>query len=254
MSLLNDIIELRNDTGGPISIGSLVINAGETIIVWDSQDYSLVNVDDLKEVVDNYNDFALNVSQSNLVVIKNSSDQLVNDAFNDYFELKKAIDEINQAQALEVALRKIKAIPSYLLGEVRPSLLGTADFISQAGSGWVLSNGQDVSGTPYSALTGKNTVPDMRGQFIRGKNNGRSDGYEDPEGERVLGEYQDDIFETHVHDYSDVGVSQTGLTSGATDFSNPTETVKQTASDSDGGGSETRPKNIAVNFFIYVGV
>lgn len=35
-----------------------------------------------------------------------------------------------------------------------------------AGQGWILADGSEVEGSGYQRVTGKNTVPDLRGQFV----------------------------------------------------------------------------------------
>jgi hypothetical protein len=60
------------------------------------------------------------------------------------------------------------------------------------GTGWVLMDGRDVTGSQYAEITGETTLPDARGVFLRSKNNGRADGNEDQDGERTLGSIQND--------------------------------------------------------------
>ncbi|MCK5355243.1 MAG: hypothetical protein KAJ63_09005 [Methyloprofundus sp.] len=64
---------------------------------------------------------------------------------------------------------------------------------------WVLADGKDVSGSAYAQVTGNSHIPDFRGVFLRGKNNGRNDGNENPDGDLALGIYQADIFAEHTH-------------------------------------------------------
>src|SRR5579864_2679083 len=37
---------------------------------------------------------------------------------------------------------------------------------------WILADGRNVSGSAYQTLTGHANVPDLRGTFLRGKDNG----------------------------------------------------------------------------------
>lgn len=163
---------------------------------------------------------------------------------------------------------------SQAIGSIQASLLTEAQFQAQFGTGWVLARGQSVSGSKYASLTGATSVPDMRGMFLRGKNNGRNDGYQDPEGERnQLNQPlpQTDAFQSHNHK---VYMTASGGISAITrDVPNPGDsdvwstafTRNDTATDvyaaeelANGGngtprvGSETRVKNIVVNYFIRI--
>lgn len=84
-------------------------------------------------------------------------------------------------------------------------------------------------------------LPDTRGQFLRGLDNGAGI---DPA--RLLGSYQEDMFEAHVHamgeEFSNVGPGSGTDAGGGLNFPGP---LTQST-----GGTETRPKNVAVNFFI----
>ena len=101
-------------------------------------------------------------------------------------------------------------------------------------------------GTRFGAGNGSTTfnIPDFRGTFLRGWDNGRG-----LDSGRLFGSYQADDFKAHTHRIRKRGSTgswnQAGVTEGdAADryFSYPaTETV---------GGAETRPKNVAVNFYI----
>jgi microcystin-dependent protein len=126
-----------------------------------------------------------------------------------------------------------------------------------APTGWLECSGAAVSRTTYAGLfaaigtvfgsgDGSTTfnLPDMRGEFARGWDNGRGI---DPA--RAFGSAQGGAIEAHVHsvqppsatDDTGAGLTTTG-TGGA-----ETITPYNTAST---GGSETRPRNIALMFII----
>ena len=150
---------------------------------------------------------------------------------------------------------------------------------SSAPSGWLLCNGQAVSRTTYAALfaivgvtygTGDGSttfnVPDLRGEFVRGLDGGRG-----VDTGRVLGSAQSADIGPHNHTASatvnDPGHFHNNNTSvllfqagggaigtfGATP-SAPTAsattgiTVSVTVSNST--GTETRPRNVALNYII----
>ena len=130
-----------------------------------------------------------------------------------------------------------------------PSMLTLAQFQAINGTTWVLANGASVSGSAYATITGNSTVPDLRGMFLRGKNNGRADTNEDPGGERLLGNLQNDELRGHDHARSLVGIgggtNQGPAFSGGGGFIGGNTTTVTS-------GAETRPKNIAVNYFIKI--
>lgn len=126
-----------------------------------------------------------------------------------------------------------------------------------APAGWLECNAAAVSRTTYAGLfaaigtvfgTGDGSttfnLPDMRGEFARGWDNGRGI---DPA--RAFGSAQADDFEAHVHSVTPPAAADdtsSGLTTTGTGGAE-TITPYNTAST---GGSETRPRNIALMFII----
>ncbi len=165
--------------------------------------------------------------------------------FSAYKEiLDYACDDQNQ-------LDKSKAIP---VGTVI-SYIGDALNIP---IGWMFCDGSAIDKAEYNDLytvigdtyTTSGTkaeqfnLPDLRGQFLRGLD---TTGKIDPEGvSRKLGSYQADEFKAHNHTYQEV-TSQKAW-SGSSDTVGDDRTSKRNTSTA--GGSETRPKNVAVNFMI----
>ncbi|MBF0548573.1 MAG: hypothetical protein HQM08_29340 [Candidatus Riflebacteria bacterium] len=98
-------------------------------------------------------------------------------------------------------------------------------------------------------------VPDLRGVFLRGLNKfddlkgSRNDGMEDPDGDRVSGSSQQDVFKTHVHKVEGFG-GDFGPHIGTAHVSS--DNVRTTGPEDSGGGRETRPKNVAVYYYIKV--
>ena len=141
-------------------------------------------------------------------------------------------------------------------------------------SGALLLDGSTFSGVTYpllAAFLGSTTLPDMRGYFPRGADNGRGI---DPG--RILGTAQSDALQLHNHGngvgvttgsarpftYGDTDAGQPGL-AGSTAHTDANTASRQgytssgTVPPGAGSGSasgtfanETRPKNIAFNFFI----
>jgi hypothetical protein len=137
--------------------------------------------------------------------------------------------------------------------------------------GWLLCHGQLIpAGSEYDSLrniVGPN-VPDLRGLFLRGRNEGRADGWGDPS-ERPLGWLQEDAtriphqpFTTDVkgnHNHGDVLYHYTATHNGGTGQRDIHWNVRYTTGPyagnhshliTGGGDSETRPKNICVNWII----
>ena len=127
-----------------------------------------------------------------------------------------------------------------------------------APSGWLSCEGQSVSRVTYAALfqvigtiygsgDGSTTfkLPDLRGEFIRGWDNGRG-----IDSARSLGSAQTESFKAHTHLVKEGSKNPTNmndasleyLTSGD-DFTRLTSYQSTTTSS---GGSETRPRNIAL--------
>jgi microcystin-dependent protein len=105
-----------------------------------------------------------------------------------------------------------------------------------------------VIGTLYGSMDGATfKVPDLRGEFLRGVDNGRG-----VDTGRALGSLQLDEFKAHKHNMlfgsGDGGLwhysnnRMTGNTEGGTSI---TDVPMYTS-----GGAETRPRNVAINYCI----
>ncbi len=120
--------------------------------------------------------------------------------------------------------------------------------------GWLMCDGSEIpSDSEYEKLRAMvgNTVPDLRGVFLRGLNNGRNDGLHDPDDERELGSFQYDQFQSHTHKWG--AYQKDSMSNGTRDPIVPGTSYETSPPTQDGDvrcGSETRPKNIAVNFII----
>jgi hypothetical protein len=190
------------------------------------------------------------------------------------------MDEAGNAQAQKDTLQLIGStvqedtinqrtvVSSGVIGEVKSCMLTEAQMQLAAGPGWILADGRSVAGSLYEIITGDSSVPDMRGQFLRGKNNGRIDGAEDPDGERDLGDSQVDALENitgMVGRFVGRGIN-VSVASGA--FALNGDNQSMFAGEFGSGGtalgvdfdasrvastsSETRPKNIVINYFIKI--
>lgn len=129
-----------------------------------------------------------------------------------------------------------------------------------APSGWLLCNGAAISrttfahlfsviGTTHGAGDGSTTfnLPDLRGEFIRGLDAGRG---VDPG--RVLGNLQYDMFKSHNHPPTNSGSYITGYGAGLGGANVASGANLQIDNSSYVGGTETRPRNVALNHIIKV--
>ena len=96
-------------------------------------------------------------------------------------------------------------------------------------------------GTTWGAGNGSSTfnVPDLRGEFVRGWDNGR--GVDDS---RTFGSFQADEFRSHTHPYD--------ASRGGSDYggANPASGSPSSGTTGSAGGAETRPRNIAMMYVI----
>jgi phage-related tail fiber protein len=106
-------------------------------------------------------------------------------------------------------------------------------------SGWLECNGQ-AAPSALAAVLGQANVPDLRGEFIRGWDNGRG-----VDAGRILGSAQDDEFKAHNHPGS--SVAKQGGAVRVAPGSSDSYGSGIIASD---GGVETRPRNVALMYII----
>ena len=82
---------------------------------------------------------------------------------------------------------KKPVVIGHSVGEIKTSMLTLSQFQAEFDDTWVLANGASAAGTDYGTITSESTIPDLRGRFLRGKNNGRTDSDKDPNGDLALG-------------------------------------------------------------------
>jgi hypothetical protein len=116
-------------------------------------------------------------------------------------------------------------------------------------------------GSTYHAITGFTTVPDMRGRFLRGKNNGATT---NPDGDLALGTNTSDKFRSHVHQQQFInpfGVPG-AVTPSTKDPGSSYSNVGGSGNDTlygggalntvSSGSNETAPYSTTVNIFIKI--
>lgn len=131
-----------------------------------------------------------------------------------------------------------------------PILFAPIPYPKQAApAGFLLMNGQAITQAQYPilySLYGAN-LPDLRGSFIRGLDNGK--GYD--AGRGIL-TYQADELKSHTHSVARAQNSGVGaLTDRVTTANGDGGTANNAAQAT--GGTETRPKNIAFNYIVRAG-
>ncbi|WP_258137943.1 phage tail protein [Escherichia coli] len=112
-------------------------------------------------------------------------------------------------------------------------------------TGWLKCNGAAFSSEMYPKLAKAyptNKLPDLRGEFIRGWDDGRG-----IDSGRTLLSAQDGSIEAHGHDYNGAIYTSSGPS-----WANTTDAGHRAYSGftSSYGGSETRPRNIAFNYIV----
>jgi hypothetical protein len=151
------------------------------------------------------------------------------------------------------------------------AITGDPAVTNPATSGWIPADGRSIAGSKLSAQTGLQTAPDLRGRFLRGLNTIYSNGQpglvisaadeDDPSSNRKAGDYQGDSFKLHSHVAS-------GHINGSVCGSNGTHDVDSggdkwncdpnlgdhnvVVSVTPFGGSETRPKNVSMYYYIKI--
>jgi phage-related tail fiber protein len=138
--------------------------------------------------------------------------------------------------------------------------------------GWYLCDGRSLTsdkypllsgvlGTSYGGGSGSFNLPDYRGMFLRGQDQGAG---HDPEvGARylqgnagtqvgdVVGSWQVDALGTHSHHLTGCwGVTHDGGSDYQAKSSDPGSDGGAGSTDSAGSGAENRPKNVNVNYLI----
>ena len=161
----------------------------------------------------------------------------------------------------------VAAASLHQVGDIKQSILTEPQFKTMLGTEadkWVLADGRDVTGSTYATITGQNKVPDLRGAFLRmagqnagniAWNGGTLNAYQEDATARPKTPFKTDNPGDHTHPNgtgsqinSDGGPNwKSGFEKAATGSAgNHTHFI------TDGGDSETRPKNFGVNFFIKI--
>ena len=170
-------------------------------------------------------------------------------------EAKLAASSVSTAKIADgnVTLAKlVTAVQQALL----PAGAVQAFAMNSAPAGWLAADGSNVNRTTYAALfaaigttygagDGSTTfaLPDLRGYFVRGSGtNG------DGTAAGTFGAKQADELKAHTHTVTDSSIATIGFTTGGNGYNVVSGTLTRTTSSE--GGTETRPKNIALLYCI----
>ncbi len=173
-------------------------------------------------------------------------------------------DDESRAKEILGQISERQKIANLPIGTIAASMLDPNSFAEAVGdpnrTTWVLADGQkDITNSRYGQLSGKTTPPDLRGVFLRGMN---EDGGRDPD-DREPGDYQPDALQKHGHKtdalklwrHISANTSELGYTStGGADYG-PASVMNVTDLDLKPPvrtADETRPKNVAVYFYIKI--
>jgi len=147
------------------------------------------------------------------------------------------------------------------IGTIIHSMLTETQIQLYYGDGWILSDGRSISGSVLAAITSQTNAPDLRGRFLRAKDNAAGN---DPNGDSSLGTtrtYQN-ASHTHTGGAHTHGLNTYNLPGGA--GANPAVALVatvagSTTTGSDGavstassGGVDTQPMCAIVNAFIKI--
>ncbi|MHC4546096.1 MAG: hypothetical protein ACYS9C_18355 [Planctomycetota bacterium] len=170
-------------------------------------------------------------------------------------EAKSLIAEANDNLNEIIQLKKIAYLP---IGTILPSMLDPNTFAKAVGdppvfdpvkSKWALADKREVTDANYGKFIG-NITPDLRGMFLRGMNvnNGQ-----DPDQNRIAGHPQQDALQDHGHetDARKHGWGELGK-QGYTKQGGEAPRASVTTVTGANAAVETRPKNVAVYFYIKI--
>ncbi len=146
-------------------------------------------------------------------------------------------------------------------------ITGDPAVVNPAVSSWVPADGRPITGSALERA-GVASAPDLRGRFLRGLNTFFNNGQpalvlatadpDDPASNRTAGQFQGDQIKKHAHPFSHViqvapnephsaGGGFKHDAGGSEGYNNYSSVDENTD-----GGTETRPKNIGVYYYIKI--
>ena len=209
------------------------------------------------DVVRNDGIFYISLTGSNTQEPPDTNWQALGDALSTtYDNSTSGLTATNVKDALDEVVSDISGIETIPAGAVMHFARNTAP------TGWLKADGSAVSRSTYAALfsaigttfgTGDGSttfnLPDLRGEFMRGWDDGRG-----VDSGRSFGSAQSDEFKSHSHGvsptyYPNAGIQRVFAEVGGgnlRNFSSPASDIFSNVSIQNSGGTETRPRNIAL--------
>ncbi|WP_416443445.1 hypothetical protein ACH3O9_00915 [Leeuwenhoekiella sp. A16] len=143
------------------------------------------------------------------------------------------------------------------LGDVKYSILPLKNFQYENGNCWILMDSIDRREAQRFRLFQRykiDTIPDARGVFLRGMNEGRNSNTGDVWGNREIGNYQIDTFQVHKHNIDNIETIIWAHTTHGNQAKNMVigSFGQQKETYNSPGGRETRPRNICLYTYIKV--
>lgn len=135
----------------------------------------------------------------------------------------------------------------FSLGQIIMTNLDAAHYSTYFKKYWTPCRGNSIDGSDFHSFSGQANTPDIRGRFVRTVS---VDNSVDPNGPRNPFSLQNDGFIKHTHPVTPTGqrIWMTTPNSGGVYHDGPTYGINTLPSF--GSGTETRPDNYAVNYWL----
>lgn len=172
----------------------------------------------------------------------------------------KIISPRQQILSTPYAIKAMSAKNGVSVGTIVSSILNEAQYAAAHGDDlanndmttrlWIPVDGRSIAGSRLADVLQDTVAPDLRGRFLRGidtSGEGR-----DPKGLRAPGDYQEDLLGSHNHSYRSTDNGQ--LYDNGHNYAGGGHRFGFVGSKTSGaaGGDETRPKNVAVYYYIKI--
>ncbi|RYZ93032.1 MAG: hypothetical protein EOP06_02370 [Proteobacteria bacterium] len=161
-----------------------------------------------------------NIPASQIGVGKPVTEELMSTIRDNIDDTHVRINTISLAVGSPIFLNELVLKPRDVMpiGAITFASLSSAQFGAETDAGeWVAADGSNVAGSDWAALTGRSVLPDVRGRFLRAKDNAAGNSTVDP----ALDAYTADTLKSHDHDMSHGHGNSFGLT-GTTSFASTT--------------------------------
>jgi hypothetical protein len=169
-----------------------------------------------------------------------------------------AVDSLGKLTTqLSDSLSRTKNSFKLPIGTIIASMLKPEDFKKQFttdADNWKLAD-SSTANSEYFNVTGNANLPDLRGRFLRGMNEAIDSSKGDPDGnKRTVGSYQCDTVKNHNHNSGIFNnlLCATGFNTAPGFGTGNYPDILQRNTILPYGGAETRPRNVAVYWYIRV--